>query len=57
MINAIKKFWKDESGMGVVEVVLILIVIVGLVVIFNDEITKIITDIFEAVEDKTAQLY
>ena len=28
----IKKFWKDEDGMGVVEVVLITIVLVGLVI-------------------------
>lgn len=27
MKNIIKKFWKDEAGIGVVEVVLILVVI------------------------------
>ena len=30
-----KKFWNDEDGMGVVEVVLITIVLVGLVVLFT----------------------
>ena len=30
MKNAIKKFWDSEDGMGVVEVVLITIVLVGL---------------------------
>ena len=29
MKNAIKKFWDSEDGMGVVEVVLITIVLVG----------------------------
>ena len=34
----IKKFWKDEDGMGVVEVVLITIVLVGLVILFKSQI-------------------
>lgn len=31
-----KKFWNDEDGMGVVEVVLITIVLVGLVVLLRN---------------------
>ena len=40
MKNAIKKFWDSEDGMGVVEVVLITIVLVGLVVVFKKQITS-----------------
>lgn len=36
-----KKFWNDEDGMGVVEVVLITIVLVGLVVLFKKQITDL----------------
>ena len=45
MKNAIKKFWDSEDGMGVVEVVLITIVLVGLVVVFKKQITSLVNSI------------
>ena len=39
ILKKIKNFWDDESGMGVVEVVLIIIVLVGLVMLFKKQIT------------------
>lgn len=33
------KFNKDQNGFGVVEVVLLIVVVIGLVIIFNNEIT------------------
>lgn len=43
--NVIKKkgFWKDNRGVGVIEVVLILVILIGLVLIFKDQITSIVT--------------
>ena len=35
MRNFLKHFFKDESGMGVVEVILIIVVLIGLVIIFR----------------------
>ena len=35
ILKKIKNFWDDESGMGVVEVVLIIIVLVGLVMLLR----------------------
>ena len=35
-------FIRDESGVGVIEVVLILVVLIGLVIVFKDSKTKII---------------
>ena len=40
-----KKFWNDEDGMGVVEVVLITIVLVGLVVLFKKQITDLVNSV------------
>ncbi len=31
-------FWEDESGVGVIEIVLILVVLIGLVIIFKEQI-------------------
>ena len=36
----------DDAGVGVVEVILILVVLIGLVVIFRDQLTSIINTIF-----------
>jgi len=57
MINHLKTFWNDESGIGVVEVVLILVVLIGLVIIFKDQLSDIMNDIFKEIEKKTSKLY
>ncbi|MEE3392221.1 MAG: Flp1 family type IVb pilin [Lachnospiraceae bacterium] len=47
----IKEFWNDESGIGVVEIILILVVLVALIVIFKDKITQIVQDAFGSISD------
>ena len=44
-----KDFWEDESGMGVVEVILIIVVLIGLVMIFKNQITGVVNEIFEKI--------
>ena len=45
----------DNRGIGVVEVILILVVLIGLVVIFRDQLTTIVNGIFSRVaEDANA---
>lgn len=43
------KFAKNDEGVGVVEVILILVVLIGLVVIFRDQLTTIMNGIFERI--------
>lgn len=46
---------RDERGIGVVEVILILVVLIGLVVIFRDQLTTIMNSIFGRIaEDANA---
>ena len=52
VINVIKGFIKDESGVGVVEIVLILMVLLGLVILFKSEIEDIMTSIFKSLKVK-----
>lgn len=40
----IKGFWKDNRGVGVIEVVLILVVLIGLVLIFKEQITSVVSN-------------
>lgn len=47
---------KDNRGMGTVEVILIIVVLVGLVIIFKDQITSIINTLFGKITSQTSGL-
>lgn len=50
------KLKNDNKGMGVVEMVLIIFVLVGLVVIFKTQASTIITNIFNSITTKVKTL-
>lgn len=50
----IKQFVNDNSGIGVVELILILVVLIGLVVVFRDQLTVIIGNIFSRIATDSA---
>ena len=50
------RFWNDESGMGVVEVILIIVVLIGLVIIFKKQITGVVNDIFEKIVSQSSSV-
>jgi Flp pilus assembly pilin Flp len=56
MRNFFRYFAKDESGMGVVEVILIIVVLIGLVIIFQTQITKVVNNIFKTITSKTGKI-
>ncbi len=43
----------DEDGMGTVEIILIIVVLVGLVVIFRTQITTIVNSLFKKITNRT----
>lgn len=45
----LKKFWSEEDGMGSVEIILILVVLVGLVLIFRTQVTQIVDNAFKQI--------
>ena len=49
-------FNRKLSGIGVVEVILILVVLIGLVVIFRDQLTGIINDIFGRIAEDAGNI-
>lgn len=48
----IKKFLHDDAGIGVVEVILILLVLIGLVVIFKSQLNSIANTIFTKINSQ-----
>ena len=52
----IKDFFYDESGMGVVEIVLIIIVLVGLVILFKKQITSLVNTLLSKMSSQAKQI-
>lgn len=52
IIKVFKEFIDDERGVGVVEIVLIIMVLLGLVILFKSEIEGIMTSIFKSIKVK-----
>lgn len=51
-----RSFLREEDGMGTVEVILIIVVLVGLVIIFKEQITKIVTNLFNKITTQTGKI-
>lgn len=52
IVKVFKEFINDESGVGVVEIVLIIMVLLGLVIIFKSEVEGIMTSVFKSIKVK-----
>lgn len=52
-LKTLKNFLREEDGMGTVEIILIIVVLVGLVIIFKEQITKIVESIFSKITNQT----
>ena len=48
-MGELKRFVTEEDGIGVVEVILILVVLIGLVIIFKAQLTGLVNSIFEKI--------
>ena len=49
--QGIEALWREEEGMGVVEVILIIIVLIGLVIIFRDSLRELVESLFSTLTD------
>ena len=47
LAHEVNRLWKDESGMGTVEVILIIVVLIGLVIVFKEQISGLVENIFK----------
>ena len=52
----LKNFWEDQRGMGVVEVILIIVVLIGLVIIFKTKITEVVNSISEKIVSQSSSV-
>lgn len=50
------EFISEEDGVGVVEVILILVVLIGLVLIFKDQLTTLVNNIFKTITTESKKV-
>ena len=53
----LREFWKDEQGVGVIELVLVLVVLIGQVIIFKKQITTLLQNIFKEINSQSKEVY
>lgn len=51
-LNRFNEMLKDETGMGVVEIILIVLVLVGLALLFKSQINSIAEGIFKSIKEQ-----
>lgn len=50
----LKQVLQEEDGIGVVEIILILVVLIGLVLIFKSQLTSLVETIFEKITSESS---
>ena len=55
-IKRFLEFMKEDKGIGVVEVILILVVLIGLVIIFKSQLTSLVESIFEKITSESGRI-
>ena len=53
MRNWWKRFWAEEDGIGTVEMILILVVLIALVLIFKSQLTSLVNEIFDKITSQS----
>lgn len=50
------EFAGEEDAVGVVEIILILVVLIGLVIIFKDQLTSLVEDILDKITKQSSSI-
>lgn len=52
-----KNFLKEEDGMGVVEVILIIVILISLALLFKEQITDLVEKILKKITTQAGKVY
>jgi len=55
--NKVNAFWKEEDGLGTLELILIIGVIIIIALIFKDQITALIKSLLSKVDTKSNEFF
>lgn len=54
--NGLSRFIKEEDGVGTVEMILILVVLIGLVLIFKDNLNALVESLFKTINAQAKRI-
>ena len=52
-MNLLKDLWIEEDAVGVAEIILILVVLIGLVIIFKEQLTSLVENILSKITSQS----
>ena len=55
-MQLLRTLWQDEEGIGTVEIILILVVLIGLVLVFKKQLTSLVNDIFKTITTESKKV-
>ena len=55
-MELLKRLICEEDAVGTVEIILILVVLIGLVLIFKQQLTSIVNSIFQKISSQSSQV-
>lgn len=55
-LKGMRQFLTEEDGMGTVEIILIIVVLVSLVILFKSQITQIANSLFQKITSQTGSV-
>ncbi len=53
MRESVGDFMRDETGMGTVEIILIIVVLIGLVIIFKKQLNDLVKKVFQKISSES----
>lgn len=56
MLDKFKKLMREEKGITSVEIILILVVLIALVLIFKEQMTDIVNNIFKTITSQSGKI-
>ncbi|MGO4372166.1 Flp1 family type IVb pilin [Paenibacillus sp. MCAF20] len=57
MKNTVRKFWKSEEGLGTLEIILIIAVVIIIALLFKDWIIELIERLMGKADDQADQIF
>jgi len=55
-LKGFRQLLREEDGMGTVEIILIIVVLVGIVLIFKEQLTDIVDNLFNKITSQTKKV-
>ncbi|CQR53614.1 hypothetical protein JI735_15395 [Paenibacillus sonchi] len=57
MAGAVQSFWKDEEGLGTLEMIMIIAVLIAVVLLFKDKIQEVVEALIETAGEKSQKVF